>query len=146
MDKIIIYIDGGSRQNPGPSAFGVVFVDESGKVIKSYSKYIGYATNNEAEYQGLIFALKKTKALFGKDKAKNLPIEIKSDSKLVVSQMNGSYKVLDPKIQKLFLEAWNLKIDYKNLKISLVPREENKLADQQVNKALDSQSRTQKIF
>ena len=146
MDKIIIYTDGGSRGNPGPSAFGVVFTDIQGNIIKKYSQYIGKTTNNEAEYQGLIFALKKAKQLFGREKAKNLPIEIRSDSKLLVSQMNGKYKILNPRIQRLFLEAWNLKIDYNNLEINLVPREQNKLADQQVNQALDYQTSNQRIF
>ena len=62
MRKIIIYTDGGSRGNPGPSAIGVVFCNEKGEVIKKYSEKIGEATNNEAEYQAVIFAMKKFKA------------------------------------------------------------------------------------
>ena len=66
IKKIIIHIDGGSRGNPGPSAFGISISDGQKNILKKYSQYIGEATNNEAEYQGLIFALKKTKSLFGK--------------------------------------------------------------------------------
>lgn len=146
MNKIIIYIDGGSRGNPGPAAFAVVFTTEKGEVIKEYSQYIGKATNNEAEYQSLIFALKKAKALFGKEKAKALAIEIKSDSELLVSQMRAEYKIKDPKIQQLFLRAWNLKIDFKNLKFSLIPRQENTKADRLVNESLDAETKTQKLF
>jgi len=138
MKKLDIYIDGGSRGNPGPSAIGVVFF-EGKKVLKEYSHYLGKASNNEAEYQALIFALKKAKSYFGKKKVKDLPIEIFSDSKLLVKQMKGEYKIKEPNIQKLFIEAWNLKIDFKKLKFTLVSRDENKRADRLVNQELDSQ-------
>jgi len=146
MEKIIIYIDGGSRGNPGPSAFGVILCNGQGDILKKYSEYIGKATNNEAEYQGLIFALKKAKAYFGKEKIKKMGIELFSDSQLLVKQMNGEYKVLNSRIQPLFLIAWNLKIDYKNIRISFVSREKNKEADKLVNQALDSEDKSQKLF
>lgn len=146
MREIIIFIDGGSRGNPGPAAFGVVFTTEKGEVIKEYSQYIGKATNNEAEYQGLIFALKKAKLLFGKEKIRALPTELKSDSELLIKQMNGEYKIKEPRMQSLFLKAWNLKMDFKNLKFFLIPREENKEADRLVNEALDVEAKTQKLF
>ncbi len=146
LQKITIYIDGGSRGNPGPAAFGVVFETDKGGVVKKYSQYIGDSTNNESEYQGLIFALKKAKALFGKEKAKKMPIELKSDSELLIKQMKGEYKIKEPNIQKLFLKAWNLKIDFDNLVFSPIAREENKEADRLVNEALDSQQRTQRLL
>lgn len=146
MEKIIIYIDGGSRGNPGPSAFGVILCNNKGDILKRYSEYIGQATNNEAEYQGLIFALKKAKAYFGKEKIKKMAIELFSDSQLLVKQMNGEYKILNSKIQSLFLTAWNLKIDYKNIKISFIAREKNKEADRLVNEALDARDKSQKLF
>ena len=68
IEKIVIHIDGGSRGNPGPAGFGILISDSKRNVLKKYSQYIGEATNNEAEYQALIFALKKTKSLFGKEK------------------------------------------------------------------------------
>ena len=123
----------------------MVFFREE-KVFKEYSQYLGEATNNEAEYQGLIFALKKAKALLGKEKIKKIPIEIKSDSELLIKQMRGEYKIKEPKIQTLFLKAWNLKIDFKNLKFSLIARAQNKLADQLVNEVLDGESRSQKLL
>lgn len=146
MGKIIIYIDGGSRGNPGPSAFGVILCNGKGDILKKYSEYIGKATNNEAEYQGLIFALKKVKAYFGKEKIKKMEIELFSDSQLLVKQMNGQYKILDSKIQPLFLTAWNLKIGYKNIKISFIAREKNKEADRLVNQILDAETKSQKLF
>jgi len=139
-EKIIIYTDGGSRGNPGPSAIGVVIG------AKQYFESIGVATNNEAEYQAVIFALKKTKALLGKKVVKTAEVEIKSDSELMIKQLNGEYKVLEPKIQNLFLKAWNLKIDFGKIKFTLIPREKNKQADKLVNQALDSQTRNQTLF
>ena len=141
MRKIIIYTDGGSRGNPGPAAIGVVFCNERGQVIKEYSEYLGEATNNEAEYQAVIFALKKFKALFGKKLAQNTEIEIKSDSELLVKQLAGKYKILEPDIQQLFLQVWNSKIDFKEVKFKLISREKNKEADRLVNEALDSTAR-----
>ena len=136
IKKIVIYTDGGSRGNPGPSAFGVLIFDDQKNILKKYSQYIGEATNNEAEYQALIFALKKTKALFGKEQIKKTPVEIMSDSELLVKQMKGEYKILNPRIQPLFLKAWNLRIDFGKLKFFLIPREKNREADRLVNETL----------
>jgi len=146
MKKIIIYTDGGSRNNPGPSAIGAVFYNERGEVLKEYSEYIGIATNNEAEYQAAIFSLKKFKQLFGKELANNSEVEIRSDSELLVKQINGEYKVMEPKIQSLFIEIWNLKLDFKVVKFKLISREKNKEADRLVNEALDIRERNQKLI
>ncbi len=146
MRKIIIYTDGGSRGNPGPSAIGIVFCNEKGEVIKKYSEAIGEATNNEAEYQAVIFALKKFKALFGNKLAGQSEIELRSDSELLVKQLNAEYKILEPKMQTLFLAVWNLKLDFKKVKFKIIPREKNKTADELVNEALDSQSKTQNLL
>ena len=147
MKKIIIYTDGGSRGNPGKAAFGVVFCNEKEQVIKKYGEYLGdNLTNNEAEYSAVIFALKKFKALFGKAIAKISEVEINSDSELLVKQMNGKYKIQDEKIQKLFIEIWNLKLDFKGVKFKAIPREKNKEADRLVNEALDGHAGSQKLF
>ncbi len=144
--KVIVYTDGGSRGNPGPSAIGVVIVDEGGKLIKKYGQTIGEATNNQAEYEAVIFALRKIKALFGKKKIKDLQVEIKSDSELMVSQLKGEFKILEENIQKLFILVWNLKIDYKKISFTLIPREKNKDADFLVNEALDRMGKTKTLF
>lgn len=146
MSKIIIHIDGGSRGNPGQGAVGVVVSDANGKQIKSYSQAIGVCTNNEAEYSALIFALKKIKALLGKDKIKNTAFEIRSDSELLVQQMEGRYKIVEPNLQKLFLEVWNLKVEFPLLKFTAVPREKNKEADRLVNGALDEAFENRPLF
>ncbi len=140
MDKIIINTDGGAIGNPGPAGIGVV-IRGKGKE-KKYSEKIGIATNNEAEYRALIFALQKAKLLFGKKNAKNLEIDCFLDSELVVNQLNGRYKIKEKSLQPLFLEVWNLKIDFKNVKFIHVPREQNREADKLVRKAIDvNQSR-----
>jgi ribonuclease HI len=146
MRKITIYTDGGSRGNPGPAAIGIVFYNERGQKIKEYSEFLGEATNNEAEYQAVIFALKKFKTFFGKQLAKSTEIEIKSDSELMVKQLKGEYKILEPDIQQLFLQVWNLRLDFKNIKFKLISREKNKEADRLVNEALDSTAKNQKLF
>ncbi len=146
MKKIIIYTDGGSRGNPGPAAIGVVFCNEKGQTIKDYSKFLGKKTNNEAEYEAVIFALKKFKQLFGKKIAKNSEVELKSDSELLVKQLKGEYKILDSKIQALFLTTWNLKLDFKKVKFKAISREKNKEADRLVNEALDAEKRSQKLI
>ncbi|MFH1181302.1 MAG: ribonuclease HI family protein [bacterium] len=141
MRKITIYTDGGSRGNPGPSAIGVVFCNEKGDSFKQYSEYLGEGqTNNEAEYQAVIFALKKFKALFGKKIAGISEVEIRSDSELLVKQLNGEYKILEPRIKDLFIEIWNLRTDFKKIKFTLISREKNKEADRLANEALDGQN------
>ena len=147
MKHIIIYTDGGSRGNPGKAAIGVVFCNEMGQEIKKFGEYLGDGlTNNEAEYQAVIFALKKFKAVFGKKIAEISEMEVRSDSELLVNQMNGKYKLENEKIQKFFIEIWNLMIDFKGVKFKAIPREKNKEADRLVNEELDSQTTSQKLL
>lgn len=135
--KLVIYTDGGSRGNPGPAAIGVVIQNEDRETIKKYGEAIGEKTNNEAEYQAVIFALKKVKQLLGKEKVKEMPLEIRMDSELVASQLNHQYKIMEPNIQQLFLQIWNLMIGFGPIKFVAVPRAQNKEADRLVNEALD---------
>ncbi|MDP3015021.1 MAG: ribonuclease HI family protein [bacterium] len=161
MNKVIIYIDGGSRGNPGPSAIGVVIdlsLRAEGEAIpkrlprakalamtkigerKEYSKFLGEATNNEAEYQAAIFALKKIKHLIGGEKSEKVVIEIRSDSELLVKQVNGQYKIKEKNLIPFFIEIWNLKQDFAGVKFVQISREENKQADLLVNRELNSQT------
>jgi len=147
VKKIIIFTDGGSRGNPGKAAIGVVFCNEKEQEIKKYGEYLGdNLTNNEAEYQAVIFALQKFKALFGKKIASVSDVELRSDSELLVNQMNGIYKVEDEKIQRFFIEIWNLKIDFKSVKFKAIPRERNREADRLVNEAIDNHMASQTLF
>ena len=132
-NKVTVSIDGGARGNPGPAAIGV----EYDGTKKRYGEAIGKATNNVAEYIALVFALKKIKALFGKEKARELTVEVHSDSELLVRQMTGIYKIEEPSLRELFVDIWNLRLDYKSVTFTHVPREKNKEADRLVNEALD---------
>ncbi len=141
MGKIIVYTDGGARGNPGPAAIGVVLQDVAGKTVKSYGEAIGDATNNEAEYRAVIFALQKIKALLGKKKIEDLSVEVNMDSELVARQLNGEYKIEEERLFPLFIKIWNLKMDFGEVKFRHVPREKNKEADRMVNEALDKDQR-----
>ena len=133
--RIVVHTDGGSRGNPGPAAIGVVLGG------KEYGEYIGHATNNQAEYQAVIFAMKKLKQILGKKKTRETEVECKVDSELVVRQLNGRYKILEKELQPLFLELWNLRLDFKKVSFEHVVRGENKVADGLVNKILDREAR-----
>ena len=137
MEKIIIYTDGGSRGNPGPAGMGVVVANEKGKMMKEYSGFLGVKTNNEAEYEAVIFGLKKIKALLGKEKIKNTEIEFRLDSQLIARQLNGEYKIEEERLFPLFIKIWNLKMDFGPIKFSEIPREQNKEADRLANEAMD---------
>ncbi|MDP2650559.1 MAG: ribonuclease HI family protein [bacterium] len=129
--KLVIYIDGGARGNPGPAAIGVVVGQ------KSYQERIGSTTNNVAEYKAAIFALKKAKQLLGKEKSKS-EVEVRTDSELLYKQLNGQYKIKNKELQPLFIEVWNLQQDFKKVKFIHIAREENRLADRLVNQALNT--------
>ena len=145
-EKLIIYTDGGSRGNPGPSGVGVVVSNEKSQVIKKYSKFLGEKTNNEAEYEAVIFALAKVKHLFGKEKAKNFDIEFRMDSELVARQLKGEYKIKEEKLFPLFIKIWNLKMDFGEMSFVEIPREKNKEADALANEAMDGAEQKQLAF
>ena len=143
--KLVVYTDGGARNNPGPAAIGVVITQE-GQILKKYSDFIGQATNNQAEYQAVIFALKKVKLLFNKKKSKTMEVEIRLDSQLVAKQLNHQYKIKEKDLQPLFLKIWNLILDFGQVKFKYIPRQQNKEADRLVNQALDNQEKTQTLL
>jgi ribonuclease HI len=136
MSKLIIYTDGGSRNNPGNAAIGVVVHLPTGS--KGYSETIGTATNNVAEYKAVIFGLKKAKHLLGGETAKKTDVEIRSDSELIVSQLRGEFQIKEDSLKLLFVDVWNLKQDFKSVAFDYIPREENGEADALVNRALDT--------
>lgn len=137
MSKIVLYTDGGSRGNPGPAALGV-FIETLGK---SYGEYLGEKTNNEAEYAAIVSALKKVKALLGKAEAKKTAVECRMDSELACKQLNHVYKIENERLQPLFLEIWNLMLDFSDVKFVHVYREKNTVADKMVNEALDEKKK-----
>lgn len=143
--KITIYTDGGSRGNPGPSAIGVVIIQE-GQAVKEYGEYIGEGTNNQAEYKAVVFALQKVKQLFGKQKAKEAEITVFSDSELLVKHINHQYKIKEGELQILFLGVWNLMLDFKQVNFQHTLRGGNKEADALVNQALDEETSKQTLL
>jgi ribonuclease HI len=146
-EKIIMYTDGGSRNNPGPAAIGVWISAEGGSVSggktldKKYGEYIGEATNNVAEYAALIYGLKKLKQLLGKEKTRQYEVECNLDSELVVKQLNHEYKLKEEYIQKNFIEIWNLMLDFKSVIFKHIAREKNTIADTLVNEVLDAREK-----
>jgi ribonuclease HI len=127
----VITADGGSRGNPGPAAFGAV-VYENEKIVKEVGAAIGVASNNVAEYQGLIAGLKAANEI---DPAAT--ILVKMDSKLVVEQMSGRWKVKHPNMKELAKQAF-ASHDPKLVSYQWIPREENSHADSILNDVLDS--------
>jgi ribonuclease HI len=124
-----IYIDGASKNNPGPAGIGVVICCE-GQVVKNISEYIGEATNNFAEYTALIYGLRE--AMTNKAEAVN----IKSDSQLLCRQLNREYKVKSQNIIGLYNQAVHLLSGFKQFSIKHIPREENRGADKLANEAV----------
>ncbi|MBU1557584.1 ribonuclease HI family protein [Patescibacteria group bacterium] len=135
--KIIIYTDGGSRNNPGIAGAGVYITDGEGNELMTAKKYLGIKTNNWAEYQGLIIGLEKAKELLGA-KTKTTEVEIRMDSQLIVRQINGEYRVKEPSLKEQFIKVNNLKTDFPKIKFVHIPRKENKEADKLANEAMDS--------
>ena len=129
--RVLIEADGGSRGNPGPAAYGAVLKDaDTGEVIAEDGSTIGVATNNVAEYSGLIGGLQMAGVF-----APHAEIEVRMDSKLVVEQMSGRWKIKHPDMKPLALEAGRLAPF--GTTYTWVPRERNKYADRLANEALD---------
>lgn len=135
MSKHILYADGASRGNPGPAAYGSIVFDHAGNVVAELAGYLDVATNNFAEYYGLITGLEFLTAI----SAPPL-VEIRMDSKLVVEQMSGTWKIKHPDMRELALAAQKLLSDFTPTFV-WIPREENARADALANEALDNASR-----
>lgn len=133
---IKIHTDGASRGNPGQASIGVVIELPDG-IVKTYYQKLGIATNNYAEYQAIIVALEKAKALVGKTNTKKYAIELYLDSELAQKQLTGIYELKDEAIQKAFIQIWNLRIKFASVDFIHIRRELNKQADALANKALD---------
>jgi len=130
--EVVAHIDGGSRGNPGPAAFGVIVHDAEGARLASFSKFLGHATNNVAEYQGLLAAL--SYAL-----ERHYPrVKVVSDSELLTRQINGQYKVKNPDLKILYERAKTLIRQFDSFTIKHVLREHNREADRLANEALDA--------
>jgi len=132
MDELItVEFDGGSRGNPGPAGIGIVLRAKDGTPLITLGRFIGRATNNIAEYQALITALKKAKELGAKK------LLIRGDSELVIKQMKGEYRVRHPELKPLYEEAHQLLHQFKEAKLEHNLRDKNALADKLANLAMD---------
>ncbi len=131
--EAVCYVDGASRGNPGPASVGVVMQTPEGETTKTISKRIGTATNNTAEYYALLFAMQE--ALIQGVRS----LKVFTDSELMARQFNGEYKVKEDSLKRLYLLAMHLKEGFDNITVAHVPREQNKLADKEANRALDQE-------
>ena len=130
--KARLSTDGGSRGNPGPAAYGYVLEADDGTVLDARGEAIGTATNNVAEYSGLIAGLESALERGVEE------VEVVSDSELLVKQMRGEYKVKNETLRELVDDASALADKLKRVTYTAVRREHNELADRLVNEALDS--------
>lgn len=134
LDEVVIYCDGGSRGNPGPSAIGAVVLDPSSdppRRLATVSERIGVTTNNVAEYRALIAGLEAAAPFRAR------VMRVRADSKLVVEQVKGTWKVKQPHLRPLLEEARKLLTGYAEVDLQHIPRAENTDADALVNAALD---------
>ncbi|MCK4313403.1 ribonuclease HI family protein [Candidatus Bathyarchaeota archaeon] len=133
--RLKIYSDGASRSNPGPSAIAFMILAETGEILKRYSEYVGIRTNNQAEYEALIYALKFA------SKLTNQEVVCYLDSELVVKHLNGEYRVRNHNLKELWLKVEELKQKFHKTSFIHVPRTErhieevDSLANQTLNKA-----------
>jgi len=130
--KARLFTDGGARGNPGPAAYGFVLETDDGTVLAAEGRAIGIATNNVAEYSGLVAGLRKAVELHVPE------VEVVSDSELMVKQMRGEYRVKNEALRGLFLEAGAVARKLRSVEYRHVKRAHNELADRLVNEALDA--------
>lgn len=132
VEGLVIHLDGASRRNPGPAAFGVVVLDESGNALEEFGRYIGEATSNMAEYSGLIAAVQRALAY------RAHRVVFKSDSELLVQQMTGGYRIKSRNIVLLAMKARRLLERLPQWRIEHVPREQNAKANDLAAMAIDA--------
>jgi len=133
--KATLYADGGARGNPGPAAGAAVLLGDDGSVLAERAQYLGTATNNVAEYTGLIVGLEEAKRLGV------TTLDVRMDSLLVVQQMRGLWRIKHPGLRPLALRAGALLAEFPDRTVEHVRREQNTLADALVNRALDEAAR-----
>jgi ribonuclease HI len=130
--KVVVHVDGGARGNPGPAAVGAVVSTPEGEVLDEAAARIGQATNNVAEYRGLLLGLERARALGATE------VDVVNDSQLVAQQVAGAYKVKHAGIQPLHAAVMRALDAFDGWSVRSVPRDENARADALVNQALDA--------
>jgi len=129
--RLVVHSDGAARGNPGPAGIGVVLSDERGRALARLARYLGKATNNQAEYAALLLALETAAAY------RPAHIDVLLDSELVVKQLQGVYRVRSPELRPLYERSRALLQHFPSASIRHVPRHENRQADALANKAID---------
>ena len=130
--RVVVHVDGGACGNPGPAAAAAVVSTPAGEVLDEASVVLGRATNNVAEYRGLLLGIARARALGATE------VELVNDSKLVANQVNGRYKVKHKDMKPLHAEATEALRDFARWSLRAVPRAQNADADRLVNEALDA--------
>ena len=136
MPRFTVFIDGGARGNPGPAGWGVVVISESGEPVAELNGSLPHATNNVAEYQGLLSALRWC------HEQGATAVQVRSDSLLLVQQMRGVYKVKHEGLKPLYGQARLLETRIGRVTYDHVPREQNKEADRLANDAMDAAAKS----
>ena len=138
MKKFILYTDGGARGNPGPAAAGAVIYDAASQKIEEFSSFLGIATNNQAEYQAMILGLGHIQKIIGDEHiAKEVNVDMYSDSELIIKQLKGEYRVKNKALKPMFAKLQELISKFNQVSFQHVPRHNNKEADKLVNIELD---------
>lgn len=130
--KLVVHVDGGSRGNPGPAAAGAVISTPDGEVVERLGEALGIATNNVAEYRGLLLGVRRAAELGASE------VEVVNDSELVAKQVNGQYKVKHPDMKPLHAESLQALGAFDRWVVRSVPRAQNAAADALVNETLDA--------
>ena len=131
--RVVVHVDGGARGNPGPAAAAAVISSPDGEVLDEAAQTIGRATNNVAEYRGLLLGLERARALGATE------VDVVNDSELIAHQVTGRYKVKHPDMKPLHARALAALGEFERWSIRPVPRAENADADALVNQALDGE-------
>ena len=129
--KVVVSCDGAARGNPGPAGIGAVVTDVDGEVLAEVAEGIGVATNNVAEYKAAIAGLTKARELGATE------VQLRSDSRLLIEQLAGRFRVKNPTLQRLNHEARKLLAEFPSVRLEHVPREQNKHADRLANRGVD---------
>jgi ribonuclease HI len=132
VTRLVVHVDGGARGNPGPAAAAAVVSTPDGDVLDEPHQTLGVATNNVAEYRGLLLGLERARALGATE------VEVVNDSELVAKQVNGEYKVKHPDMKPLHAQALAALDGFERWRVRSVPRAQNAAADALVNAALDA--------
>jgi len=131
--RVRVFSDGAARGNPGLAGAGAVILDEDGRVLARLGKFLGKQTNNVAEYQGLVLGLRRARQMGARE------VEIRADSQLLIRQLQGKYAVKNEVLKRLYEEALALLRSFERYELVHIPREQNALADEMSNRAIDEQ-------